>query len=426
MENKMVKILTALLMIFNFSFATIIVGKWNDPITPTTVDYVNRIVNTAEEKSAKAIILQLDTPGGLETSMREIIKTIMNSSVPVVVYVYPPGSRAASAGAIITVSADIAAMSPSTNIGSASPVQMGGKDIEETMKKKIINDMVAFVKGIAKEKGRNEKIIVKMVTESINLTAEEALKKNVIDIIATDLDDLLNKIEGRTVKKHGKEIKISLKDKKIVKVEKSLKEKILTILTNPTVAYLLLMIGFYGIFFELYNPGSLIPGILGTISLLLALYSLNIIDVNWLGVLLIAAGVLFFILEVITPTFGALALSGVIAILFGSLILTDPDSPYGDISLKIIIPVVAFSALFFLTVAYLGLKAQRRKTETGMEGMIGMIGKAETDIDPEGKVFIAGEIWNAYSEEPIKKGENVKVVSVKGLRLKVERTEGET
>ncbi|ACO04011.1 MAG TPA: nodulation protein NfeD [Persephonella sp.] len=419
-------IIAFILFLFSLSPAGVVTGQWNAPVTPVMSDYVKRVIHKAEVEKADAVIIMIDTPGGLDTSMREIIKTIMNSSVPVVVYVYPPGSRAASAGAIITVSADIAAMSPSTNIGSASPVQMGGKDIEETMKKKIINDMVAFVKGIAKEKGRNEKIIVKMVTESINLTAEEALKKNVIDIIATDLDDLLNKIEGRTVKKHGKEIKISLKDKKIVKVEKSLKEKILTILTNPTVAYLLLMIGFYGIFFELYNPGSLIPGILGTISLLLALYSLNIIDVNWLGVLLIAAGVLFFILEVITPTFGALALSGVIAILFGSLILTDPDSPYGDISLKIIIPVVAFSALFFLTVAYLGLKAQRRKTETGMEGMIGMIGKAETDIDPEGKVFIAGEIWNAYSEEPIKKGENVKVVSVKGLRLKVERTEGET
>ncbi|WP_457644574.1 NfeD family protein [Persephonella sp.] len=414
------------LILYSFSHGSIITGQWNDPVTPVMSDYVKRIIQKAELEKADAVIIMIDTPGGLDTSMREIVKTIMNSSVPVIVYVYPPGSRAASAGAIITVSADIAAMSPSTNIGSASPVQMGGKDIEETMKKKIINDMVAFVKGIAKEKGRNEKILVKMITESINLTAEEALKKNVIDVIATDLEDLLGKIDGKTVKKHGKEIKLSVKDKKIIKVEKSLKEKILTILTNPTVAYLLLMIGFYGIFFELYNPGSLIPGILGTISLLLALYSLNIIDVNWLGVLLIAAGVLFFILEVITPTFGALALSGVIAILFGSLILTDPDSPYGDISLKIIVPVVAFSALFFFTVAYLGLKAQRRRTATGVEGMIGVIGKAETDIDPEGKVFVSGELWNAFSESPIKKGEKIKVVSVEGLRLKVERVENGT
>ncbi|WP_457622153.1 NfeD family protein [Persephonella sp.] len=414
------------LILYSFSHGSIITGQWNDPVTPVMSDYVKRIIQKAELEKADAVIIMIDTPGGLDTSMREIVKTIMNSSVPVIVYVYPPGSRAASAGAIITVSADIAAMSPSTNIGSASPVQMGGKDIEETMKKKIINDMVAFVKGIAKEKGRNEKILVKMITESINLTAEEALKKNVIDVIATDLEDLLGKIDGKTVKKHGKEIKLSVKDKKIIKVEKSLKEKILTILTNPTVAYLLLMIGFYGIFFELYNPGSLIPGILGTISLLLALYSLNIIDVNWLGVLLIAAGVLFFILEVITPTFGALALSGVIAILFGSLILTDPDSPYGDISLKIIVPVVAFSALFFFTVAYLGLKAQRRRTATGIEGMIGVIGKAETDIDPEGKVFVSGELWNAFSESPIKKGEKIKVVAVEGLRLKVERVENGT
>ncbi len=414
-------VIVLMLMLFSLSSGSIVTGQWNDPVTPVMYDYVKRVVHKAEAEKSDLIILMIDTPGGLDTSMRDIIKIIMNTEIPFVVYVYPPGSRAASAGAIITVAADIAAMSPSTNIGSASPVQMGGKDIEETMKKKIINDMVAFVKGIAREKGRNEKVIVKMVTESINLTAEEALKKNVIDLIASDLNDLLNKIDGKTIKKQGKKINISLKDKNIIKVEKNLKEKILTILTNPTVAYLLLMIGFYGIFFELYNPGSLIPGILGTISLLLALYSLNIIDVNWLGVLLIASGILFFILEVITPTFGALALSGVIAILFGSLILTDPDSPYGDISIKIIIPVVLFSSLFFLTVAYLGLRAQRKKTSTGVEGMIGTIGKAETDIDPEGKVFISGEIWNAYSDNPIKKGERVKVISVEGLRLKVER-----
>jgi len=189
----MVKILTAFLMIFNFSYATIIVGKWSDPITPTTVDYLNRIVDTAEEKSAKAIILQLDTPGGLETSMREIIKTIQRTNIPIIVYVYPKGARAASAGAIITISADVAAMTPATNIGSASPVSMEGKDIEETMKKKVMNDMVAFVKSIAIEKGRNEEIAEKMITESINLTSEEALKNKVIDVLAEDLNDLIFK-----------------------------------------------------------------------------------------------------------------------------------------------------------------------------------------------------------------------------------------
>ncbi|WP_456402329.1 NfeD family protein [Persephonella sp.] len=417
----MVKVLLILLVIYSFSYGKIITGNWSDPVTPIMADYVKRLIHKAETENAEAVILTIDTPGGLDTAMRDVIKTFMGTDIPVIVYVYPPGARAASAGAIITISADIAAMAPSTNIGSASPVQMGGRDIEETMKKKVINDMVAFVKGIAKDKGRNEEVIVKMVTESLNLTAEEAQKQKVIDVIAENINDLINKVDGKKIEKNGKEIVLNLKDREIKKVEKSLKEKILTILTNPTVAYLLLMIGFYGIFFELYNPGSLIPGILGTISLLLALYSLNIISINWLGLLLILAGILFFILEVVTPTFGALAISGVIAILFGSIILIDPDSPYGDIPLQIIIPVVLFSALFFISIAYLGLKAQRRKTPTGSEGMIGMIGKAETDIDPEGKVFVSGELWNAYSDEPIKKGEKVKVISMEGLQLKVER-----
>jgi membrane-bound serine protease (ClpP class) len=417
----MKKLLIALILLISFqSKADIILSKWEGAVSPVMADYIKRVVKQAEEKNAKLIIIQLDTPGGLESAMRDIIKTIMNTYIPVVVYVYPPGARAASAGAIITISADIAAMAPSTNIGSASPVQMTGREIDETMKKKIINDMVAFVKAIAREKGRNEKLIEEMITKSINLTADEALKKKVIDVVATDVNDLLKKINGKKIKKKNAEITIEIKkDEKIIEVEKGFREKLLSILANPTLAYLLLMIGFYGIFFELYNPGSVIPGVIGAISILLALYALNTIDVNWLGVLLIMLGILFFVLELITPTFGALAVSGVIALLIGSIILVDPSSPYGDIPVKVIIPVVLFSAVFFLSVAYLGVKAQMRKSLTGKEGMVGKTGTAETDIDPKGKVFVEGEIWDAYSETPIKKGEEVKILSVEGLRLKV-------
>ncbi len=403
------------------SFATIVVGNWNKPVSPVMVDYVKRLVSTAENQNASLIILTLDTPGGLETSMREVIKLMNNTKIPFVVYVYPSGARAASAGAIITISADIAAMAPLTNIGSASPVSIQGKDIDKTMKKKILNDMVAFVKAIAKEKGRNEEIIVKMVTDAINLSADEALKKKVIDVIAKDLNELVNKIDGKRIKKLGKTITIKSKNQPIEKVELTLREKILTILANPTIAYILLMIGFYGIFFELYNPGSIVPGTIGAISFLLALYALNMISVNWLGVLLIGLGVIFFILEMITPTFGALAFSGFISMLFGSVILFSPESPYGDISLKIILPVVFFSAVFFFVVAYLGVKAQRKKPETGPEAMVGKIGEALTDINPEGKVMIMGEIWEAYSKHPIKKGEKVQVVAVEGLKLKVKK-----
>ncbi|WP_293442363.1 nodulation protein NfeD [Persephonella sp.] len=414
-----------LILLFFLSFALfsrsdVVVGSWNDPVSPVMADYVKRLVKEAEKKKAKLIVLQLDTPGGLESAMRNVIKSMMNTYIPFVVYVYPSGARAASAGAIITVSADIAAMAPSTNIGSASPVQMTGRDVNETMKKKIVNDMVAFVRSIAEEKGRNTKLIEQMITKSLNLSAKEALKKGVIDVVAEDLNDLLKKINGKTVKKMNAQIKINISEnEKIVKVEKGFREKLLSILANPTLAYLLLMIGFYGIFFELYNPGSIIPGVVGAISILLALYALNTIDVNWLGVLLIILGILFFVLELITPTFGALAVSGVIALLIGSIILIDPSSPYGDIPLRVIIPVVIFSAVFFLSVAFLGLKAQMKKSITGKEGMIGKIGVAETDINPEGKVFVEGEIWDAYSDTTLKKGDKVKIISVEGLKLKV-------
>ncbi len=419
---KRLLIFILVVLIYNISFGKVIVAQWNDAVTPVMADYIKRVVQKAEKEGASVIVLELDTPGGLDTAMRDIIKTMMRTPVPFVVFVYPPGARAASAGAIITIAADIAAMAPSTNIGSASPVQMGGQEMSETMKKKVINDMVAYVKSIAKEKGRNEKVIVKMVTESINLPAKEALKKKVIDVIASDIYELLKKIDGKKVKKGSYEITVKTKEQNVEYVKPGFRERFLSIIANPTLAYLLLMIGFYGIFFELYNPGAVIPGTIGAISLLLALYALNAISVNWLGVLLIALGVLFFALEVITPTFGALAISGVISMLIGSIILVSPDSPYGDISLQVIIPVVVVSAAFFLTVAYFGFKAQKKKKLTGIEGMVGKKGIAETDITHRGgKVFIEGELWNAYSDEEIKKGEEVIVDSIEGLKLKVKR-----
>ncbi|HEV09086.1 MAG TPA: nodulation protein NfeD [Sulfurihydrogenibium azorense] len=416
----MLRIILFFLFVVKLSFADILVGKWDDAITPTTVDYVKRLVEKAEETKASAIILQLDTPGGLETSMREIIKTINNTYIPFVVFVYPPGSRAASAGAIITVSADIAAMAPSTNIGSASPVNMDGSDIDQTMQKKVMNDMVAFVKAITQEKGRNQELIEKMITESVNLSAEEALNKKVIDVVANDLNDLVKKINGKVIKKKSKEITLNLAGQKFVFVEKSFKEKLLALLSNPTLAYFLLMIGFYGIFFELYNPGSIIPGTAGLISLALALYSLNILSVNWLGVVLIGLGVLFFIIETFTPTFGGLALAGALSIFLGSLILLPSDSPFGDLSFGIILLVVLFSSGFFLTVSYLSLKVHKQKPKTGVEAMIGDTAEAITDIDKKGgKVMYYGEIWNAYSEHKIKAGSKVKIVKVEGLKLKV-------
>lgn len=402
--------------------ADILVAKWDGAISPITADYVKRVVSMAESDKATAVILVLDTPGGLDTAMRDVIKTITNTPIPFVVYIYPKGARAASAGAIITVSADVAAMSPMSNIGSASPVGMNGEEIDDTMKKKIINDMVAFVKSVADEKGRNSEILKRMVTESVNLTAEEAVKQNVIDFIATDIDDLLKKLDGKKIKKLGIEKTINTNNQTVRDVELNFKETLLKFLSNPTIAYLLLMIGFYGIFFELYNPGSIVPGTVGAICLALALYSLNIISVNWLGLILIILGVLFLIIEVITPTFGGIAIAGIISLLIGSVILISPDSPYGDISLSIIVPTVILSAVFFLTVAYFGIKAQRQKPKIGRESVIGKIALAKTDIDKNGGyVLMDGELWKAISDSYIEKDKKVEIVEVDGLTLKVKK-----
>ena len=430
------KLFLLLLLSITFSLnAKILVAKWDGPITPITADFVERIVKKAERERAKVLILQLNTPGGLVESMRKIIQSFSSTNIPVVVYVYPPGGRAASAGAIITVSADVAVMAPGTNIGAAHPVQLAPageekkdkkdkkeKDNKSVMMEKALQDMLAFVRSIAKEKGRNVKVVEKMVKESLALSADEALKEGVIDLIARDMGELLEKIDGRKVKKFGIELQIRTKGEEVAYVEESLREQVLKILTNPTVAYFLLMIGFYGILFELYNPGTVIPGVLGGISLILGLYGLSVISINWLGLLLIVLGILLFVLELITPTFGALAVGGIVSLALGSLFLIDTSSPYGDIPVSAIVTAVFTTALFFLIAGRFGLKAQKKKKMTGMEGMIGEVGTVISDFKGgKGKVRVHGEIWNAVSKDKLKKGEEVRVVAVEGLKVRVEK-----
>ncbi len=424
----MVRLLLALLLLCALSFPKVFVAQWDGPVTPITADYVDRALSKAEREGGTLFVLELNTPGGLAESMRRIVQRFESSPLPVVVYVYPPGGRAASAGAIITVASDIAAMSPGTNVGAAHPVRLEDipgqrekKEEKDVMEEKILQDMLAFVRSIAKEKGRNVEVVERMVKESLSLSAEEALQKGVIDVVAVDLKDLLKKIEGREVRKLGRVVKVRAGEE-VLYVRENLKEEILKILTNPTVAYLLLMLGFYGIFFELYNPGAVIPGVVGAICLLLGLYGLSLISMNWLGLLLIILGILLFVLELVTPTFGALAIGGVISLALGSLFLIDPESPYGEIPKTVVITVVLASTLFFLVAGRLGLKAQRRRKLTGTEGMIGEEGEAITDFKKgRGKVLVHGEIWDAWSDEEIKKGDPVKVVEVKGLRVRVSK-----
>ncbi len=415
-------ILLILLTFLNLSFAKVYYAKWEDAVSPIMVEYIKRNLAKAEKEGAGVFILELNTPGGLETSMRQVVQEFQRTPIPVVVYVYPPGGRAASAGAIITASADVAVMAPGTNIGAAHPVQATGERMDETMKEKVVQDMLAFVRSIAKEKGRNPSVLERMVKESISLTPDEALKEGVIDLIASNRQELLEKLNGRKVKKHGKEITIKTLGVPVVEVEESLRESFLKVITNPTVAYLLLLIGFYGIFFELYNPGAVVPGAVGVVSFLLGLYGLGIIGINWLGLLLILAGILLLALELVTPTFGGLAIAGVIALAVGSLVLISPDSPYGDIPISIIATMVLTTVFFFLVAGRLGLKAQKRKKMTGYEELIGEEGTAMTNFEKgKGKVFIKGEIWNAVSEDEIKKDDAVIVEQVNGLTLYVRK-----
>ncbi|MDT7911742.1 MAG: nodulation protein NfeD [Thermocrinis sp.] len=415
-------VLLILFTFLNFSFAKVYYAKWEDAVSPIMVEYIKRSLAKAEKEGAGVFILELNTPGGLETSMREVVQEFQRTPIPVVVYVYPPGGRAASAGAIITASADIAVMAPGTNIGAAHPVQATGEKMEEAMKEKVVQDMLAFVRSIAKEKGRNPSVLERMVKESISLTPDEALKEGVIDFIASNRQELLEKLNGRKVKKHGKETTIKTLGVPVVEVEESLRESFLKVITNPTIAYMLLLICFYGIFFELYNPGAVVPGAVGVVSFLLGLYGLGIIGINWLGLLLILAGILLLALELVTPTFGGLAIAGAIALAIGSLVLISPDSPYGDIPISIIATMVLTTVFFFLVVGRLGLKAQKRKKMTGYEELIEEEGIALTDFEKgKGKVFIKGEIWNAVSKDDIKKDDTVIVKQVKGLTLYVKK-----
>ncbi|MDW8032273.1 MAG: nodulation protein NfeD [Aquificaceae bacterium] len=416
------KFLLLLLLFLNLTQAKVFVARWQEAVTPLMVDYIKRSLQKAEAERGTVFILELNTPGGLESSMRDVVQEFQRTPLPVVVFVSPSGGRAASAGAIITVSAEVAVMAPGTNIGAATPVQMGGEKMEEAMKEKVMQDMLAFVRSIAKEKGRNPEVVERMVKEAISLTPEEALKERVIDLIATDRADLLKKLDGTKVKKQGKEIRLKTQGVSVVEVEKSLREELLSVITNPTVAYMLLLIGFYGIFFELYNPGTIIPGTVGIICLLLGLYGLGVIGINWLGLLLILAGMLLLILELITPTFGGLAIAGAIALALGSLILISPESPYGDIPIGMVATMVLLTVVFFLFAGRLGFRAQRLKKMLGTEELVGAQGEAYTDfVEGKGKVFVHGEIWNALSDEPIKKGELVVVEEVRGMVVRVRR-----
>lgn len=393
-------------------------------INPATAKFITNSIDEATQQNAQCLIIQLDTPGGLMESMRLIVKKILTSTVPIIVYVAPRGARAASAGVFITMAANIAVMAPSTHIGAAHPVSLGEGKENKTMSEKIINDTVSYIKTIAKSRGRNVDWAEKAVTKSVSITEEEAVKLNVVDFISPDIQDLLAKIDGKVIKLEGGMTRtLHTKGAQPRSVQMSWRYRLLDIISNPTIAYILLMLGIYGVFFELSNPGAILPGVVGGIFLILAFYSLQMLPVNFAGLALILFAVILFIAEIKVMSHGLLAIGGVISLFLGSLMLIESPADYMKISLSVIIPAVLVSAGFFIFAVTMAIRARLKKPTTGTEGLVGEVGISVTPLSPEGKISIHGEFWNAVSEQPLEKGEKVKVIGLVNLRLKVIKTD---
>ncbi|MFZ0243615.1 MAG: nodulation protein NfeD [Desulfobacterales bacterium] len=394
--------------------------KVNAAIGPGVADYITSGITTANEQEAALLIIELDTPGGLAESMRTIDKAILASRVPVAVYVSPSGARAASAGVMITMAADIAAMAPGTNIGAAHPVGGGGQEINKTMAEKVVNDMVAQARSIAEKRGRNAAWVEKAIRESVSATETEALKKNVIDLIAKDTDELIGKLDGREIKDKGR---LKLAEAGKVVLTENLRDRILRTISDPNIAYILLMVGLAGLYFELSHPGAIFPGVIGGISIILAFFALQALPINTAGILLILLAIVFFVLEMKIASYGLLSIAGIVTMVLGSLMLFKSTSPEMRISLTVMVTTVLLVSGFFAVVAGLVFRAQVAQPRTGSTGMIGKIGVVRLPLTPEGKVFVHGELWKATAGVPVAQGARVRVVGIENLLLTVEPVE---
>ena len=393
-------------------------------INPASADFIHQSIQRAVEANAECLVIRLNTPGGLLKSTRVIVTDLLTAKVPVIVYVSPSGSQSASAGAFITLAAHIAAMAPGTNIGAAHPVGMQGSEKDSIMNEKATNDAAAFIRTISEKRHRNIRWAEDAVRRSFSITETEALKDSVIDMIATSVQDLLLKIDGTTIEIDGVKRELHTKDAEVIYSEMDWKHRILDILSDPNIAYIFFMLGIYGLLFELYNPGSILPGVVGVISIIIAFYSLHTLPINYAGVALILFGIILFIVEIKVTSYGLLTVGGIISLLLGSIMLIDSESSleFISISWSVIIPAVLFTAAFFIFAIGMGIRAQRRKPVTGVEGIVGEIGEAITDLNPEGRVRVHGEIWNVTSAEgKLKKGTQVKVEKVQDLHLTVSK-----
>ena len=401
---------------------TVVSMKLDGTINPVTADFIHDAIKKAGKEKAECLIIHLNTPGGLLKSTRVIVSDMLDSPVPVIVYVSPGGSQAGSAGVFITLAAHIAAMAPATNIGAAHPVTLQGQ-MDTTMNEKVTNDAAAFIRTIAEKRNRSLVWADRAVRRSYSYTETEALQDSVIDLIAKNESELLRMIDGRTIELSSGTKTLRTASATIVKYEMSWLEKLLNILSDPNIAYILLLLGMYGVLFELYSPGAILPGIVGVIALILAFYSMHTLPINFAGLALIIFAVILFLLEIKIVSHGLLAIGGTISLLLGSMMLIKSTSSLElvKISRGLIISATAVSALFFLFILGFGIKAQRLKVVTGAEGMIGTTGEVMELLAPAGTVKVQGEIWNAESiAGNISKGEKVRIKEIKNLKLFVE------
>ena len=391
-------------------------------ITPVTARLLTAAIERAQTERAQALIVRLNTPGGLERSMRSMAQAILNAEIPVIVYVAPTGARAASAGVFITMAAHVAAMAPATNIGAAHPVTIGGGDTGKEMGKKIENDAAAFARSLAAERGRNVDWAEKAVRASVSVTEREAVKLKVVDLVADSVPDLLAKIDGRTVKTTRGPVTLATRDALVKPIEVRFRDRFLALITDPNIAYILMMVGMLGIFFELQNPGVVLPGVIGGISLILAFFAFQSLPINWAGVLLILFGVALLIAEIKVVSHGVLTAGGVVAMVLGSFMLYEAPEVGFRVSWTVILPTVGATAGLVVWAVSAGVRAMMKSPVTGASGMIGRVVVARSALGPEGQVQVDGEIWRAVSEgEAIPAGEKVRVTAVDGLTLKVSR-----
>ena len=419
------------------------------PIGPATSDFFVRTLRQAEEDGATVVIVTIDTPGGLDTAMRDMVQAILAAEIPVIGYVSPSGARAASAGAYLLYATHVAAMAPATNLGAATPVQIGGpaptgrpaggapsgkpsgadgdaKDGESApapgsaMERKAVNDSIAYIRGLAELRGRNVEWAEAAVRDGVSLPADEALAAGVVDLVASDIPELLRLLDGRKVKLRAQEVELRTSGLVLHEVEPDWRTNLLSLITNPNVAYLLMLIGIYGLLLEGYNPGAVLPGVVGAICLLLALFAFQVLSVNYTGLALIALGVLLIVAESFVPSFGALGLGGIVAFVFGSVMLLDREVPGFSIAWQVIAAMALAGALVLLAIVSFAVRARRRPVVSGAEGLLREVAEATEDFEQHGLVRVQGELWQAVSREPVRAGQRLRIRRVDGLTIEVE------